>query len=322
MNVNELEPLSELVDAVEAYHKAIYRTAIDPHTLSAARAALEALTRAGQEPVAVKVKPLEWEGDYTTHAKTSFAPQYRISFRADGMFEAYNLDGGFIGSPHSTYEAAKAAAQADYEKRILSALEAAPDRAGQEPVADGVGVDLTPVIKWLRGGCDPLAAADELELYRARLAAQPVAAQEGVKVKPLEWDETASGWEAEAGMFCRSYLIEKQYDGYRMDYNWTEQLRQIDTLDAAKAAAQADYEKRILSALEAPPDASAIRRQALEDGLRHAAGELLTHIDKYHDYEGDTPASANLRYIYHHLLGCLTYGEGNSLAIAGGQNDK
>jgi hypothetical protein len=161
MNVNELEPLSELVDAVEAYHKAIYRTAIDPHTLSAARAALESLSRAGQEPVA-------WQ------------------------------------------------------------------RRAVIPGAGYVG----------------------------------------------EWNQ------------CFDMVTTGPLPGFEYRPIYTH-----------------------------PPDTSAIRRQALEDGLRHAAGELLTHIDKYHDYEGDTPASANLRYIYHHLLGCLTYGEGNSLATAGGQND-
>ncbi|MAM60819.1 hypothetical protein [Maritimibacter sp. UBA3975] len=68
---------------------------------------------------APKVKPLEWDGRGTTGVML----QYRIHIGyglMNGVF-ALTLSGSTIGEFDSE-EAAKAAAQADYERRILSAL--------------------------------------------------------------------------------------------------------------------------------------------------------------------------------------------------------
>jgi len=75
-----------------------------------------------------------------------------------------------------------------------------------------------------------------------------------VKVKPLEWNEyvydgQAEDWSAEAATFGVCYVIELYNDGYNAFFA-DEDLLRYDTLDEAKAAAQQDYERRILSALE------------------------------------------------------------------------
>lgn len=66
----------------------------------------------------IRIKPLEWEDG---EARTAFGSAYTVHRRADGMYEAVGC-GSFMEGPHETRDAAKAAAQADYEQRILSAL--------------------------------------------------------------------------------------------------------------------------------------------------------------------------------------------------------
>lgn len=79
-----------------------------------------------------------------------------------------------------------------------------------------------------------------------------------IKVKALEWAEHPSGkplWRAHApniGWYGASAIISPaswQFDG--LDETVTHDAADID---AAKAAAQADYERRILSAIEPSPD--------------------------------------------------------------------
>lgn len=70
---------------------------------------------------------------------------------------------------------------------------------------------------------------------------------QGVKIKPLEWRETTAG---------TAKLTAWKSDGGTIVYNHTFgeyifRTRAFPTLDAAKAAAQADYERRILAALAA-----------------------------------------------------------------------
>lgn len=85
-----------------------------------------------------------------------------------------------------------------------------------------------------------------------------------VKVKPLVWEDF-DGLGAKASAFYQAnYLIQwwkgegryevaLSYPGYQTGYDGQ---RWHDTLDAAKAAAQADYETRILAALELSPTAA------------------------------------------------------------------
>lgn len=82
----------------------------------------------------------------------------------------------------------------------------------------------------------------------------------GVKAKPLEWNEYTDErgdpdrWDAEtlAGTF---YGIALLVDGFSIEYDYTAVAKGLDDLEAAKAAAQADYEARIKSALVEPPSA-------------------------------------------------------------------
>lgn len=94
------------------------------------------------------------------------------------------------------------------------------------------------------------------DLRRARealaLLSQPPAPGP-VRVRPLEWSKDGSlgghgGWRGAAGEHSRTVLL-----GWRQDapYEFAEQS--YTTLDAAKAAAQADYERRVLSAIEPTP---------------------------------------------------------------------
>lgn len=91
----------------------------------------EALTAAEQaEPARVKVKALEWEetewnGGFKADSALGY---YEISmgFGSDAYYWAVtNPLGDDVGSDFEDPSYAKAAAQADYERRVLSALEPA-----------------------------------------------------------------------------------------------------------------------------------------------------------------------------------------------------
>ena len=91
------------------------------------------------------------------------------------------------------------------------------------------------------------------------LAAVALSAAEGVKVriKPLEWEYDAvdDDWTAQTP-FEAPFYVERAYDSDGKD-GWVSYMWQssgyedvLDSADEAKAAAQADYEARILSALK------------------------------------------------------------------------
>jgi len=106
-------------------------------------------------------------------------------------------------------------------------------------------------------------------------------------VKKLAWNEyedeqgNPDRWDAEASSFGVFYSIEIQHDGYRVvfDHEAVGAIGVFDTLDAAKAAAQADFEARILSALEP----SAARELALEEALR----KMVALYES--EYDADVP---------------------------------
>lgn len=80
---------------------------------------LDKLTAAG-----LRVTPLEWENAGFEKCASSAAGYHRV-FERDGLWRAVihtRVDAYFIAECE-TEEAAKAAAQADYEARILAALE-------------------------------------------------------------------------------------------------------------------------------------------------------------------------------------------------------
>lgn len=107
-----------------------------------------------------------------------------------------------------------------------------------------------------RGHADELSKPHpEYQWLRDVSAAPHLAA---VQVKKLELNEyedeqgNPDRWDAEASSFGVFYSIEIYHDGFRVvfDHEAVGAIGVFDTLEAAKAAAQADYEARILSALE------------------------------------------------------------------------
>lgn len=109
----------------------------------------------------------------------------------------------------------------------------------------------------LIAACDPDTIRELLAERDALAAGQPQ--QGSVKVKPLEWTEfTFAGlpsfWNAEAAPFGVYYRIERDRDCFWMSLG--EEWSLHDTPEEAKAAAQADYERRILSALEVDDERS------------------------------------------------------------------
>lgn len=78
-----------------------------------------------------------------------------------------------------------------------------------------------------------------------------------VRVKPLEWEYHPVGAMA-ADTVGISYIIDTRGSDRPRFLKWPGAFApDVETLESAKAAAQADYEERILSALEfiAPPAA-------------------------------------------------------------------
>jgi hypothetical protein len=132
----------------------------------------------------VEVKPLEW---------TQGGPGYTYQFAAStvvGVYEIWSYDGLWtvyleqkkldVGLPASSD--AKAAAQADYEQRILSALRSPPERRdAPEPVAwlttwkrDGE--------EWVNAHANEVTAIDEARRHRGTctpLYASPTHGKDG-----------------------------------------------------------------------------------------------------------------------------------------------
>jgi len=85
-------------------------------------------------------------------------------------------------------------------------------------------------------------------------------AAKGLRVKPLEWEEEwkEEGEDGDVFAQAEAHPFIYQAGSYWADYWWQEEgclftaaIFDFPTLEAAKAAAQADYEARILAALSA-----------------------------------------------------------------------
>jgi hypothetical protein len=77
----------------------------------------------------------------------------------------------------------------------------------------------------------------------------------GVRVRKLEWVAEGSGAEAETSLFGDYRVLKTSHRSYPDKFDvWISGRYMVDggchTLTDAKAAAQQDYENRILSALE------------------------------------------------------------------------
>lgn len=117
-------------EAIEAARKAILEHDYSPYTQDGLSAILTAAFAAMPVP-AVRVKPLEWRLEDERDADF---PRWNAEWNGIvfSVFKAWwgsKSKCGFVGGGdfHHTEEAAKAAAQADYEARILSALTPTPD---------------------------------------------------------------------------------------------------------------------------------------------------------------------------------------------------
>lgn len=134
--------------------------------------------------------------------------------------------------------------------------------------------------------------ADEIDELRAAIAAMP-AQSNGVRVKPLVW-ENFDAWTWWCKTEVGTYLVNErsaQWTAKRKHRENGEHYLSQDanTEVAAKAAAQADYERRILSALTpmpAPPVAEAAKvaddkadQYAKKAAMFHGRSNLYAHYN-------------------------------------------
>ena len=75
-----------------------------------------------------------------------------------------------------------------------------------------------------------------------------------MNVKPLVWEWIGPDWRA-LDPWAESYTITMEDDGYLLIHDCLISHDVFATLDLAQAAAQADYEARIMSALLPPVSA-------------------------------------------------------------------
>lgn len=107
----------------------------------------------------------------------------------------------------------------------------------------------------------------QVEELQARIAALEAKLADRVKVKPLEWVEPTGWWNAEAQCVFGLYAVHRyRKDRWTVFLNGDEIKSGILTEAEAKAAAQADFERRILSALGATPPAPKVT-EAMVDVL-------------------------------------------------------
>ena len=106
------------------------------------------------------------------------------------------------------------------------------------------------------------------------------AVQPGAKVKPLWWRGDSSHFFAfcQLGEYHISLSTLADPPGrYRLRLPFGA-VQYFDTLEAAKAAAQADYEARILAALTPQPVATALTTTAVADSDRPEAGAKVAGL--------------------------------------------
>jgi hypothetical protein len=148
----------------------------------------------------------------------------------------------------------------------------------------------------------------EVEYTRADLTPDPLRA---VKIKLLEWEDADEGmctkWRAPALGGSYDLVSFEGEEGFAVNFCWGRPLsywfiqgapdqfgptgpKMFHTLEAAKAAAQQDYESRIRSALEPDPLADA-RVQALVDALKRAEQNFYEAANRFRDEDYEGPIS-------------------------------
>jgi len=146
-----------------------------------------------------------------------------------------------------------------------------PDRSELVKLADRLAA--LPTFKMATVVTVPGVACNERERDLIVTALRRLASSDsGVKVRELEWsDRGVSEPRFKADAIIGTYYIERSKGGL---FNWwtaaTRGKIEVRTLDAAKSAAQADYEARIKSALITAPPVDAGMREALEPFAREA----------------------------------------------------
>lgn len=143
---------------------------------------------------------------------------------------------------------------------------------------------------------DPLAskAADYLELILAARRVSSAPSFADVRVKPLRWDD--KGYAVSAG---GEYSVEHLEGGWVFEHELSAYQGSFGTEGEAKAAAQADYERRIRSALDIVPapsfadgiEAAAKRIEA--EGAKYLPGGLMDMKRICHDLASDVRALAH-----------------------------
>ncbi|TFE99448.1 hypothetical protein B5M44_04420 [Shinella sumterensis] len=114
-------------EMVERARASLYGCNGNPLTRQNIRSALTAALSDQERAVEVKVKPLEWGGDGDCYAFADVTHQsYSIVFEEGKFWSNWDMS----LPPFGTIEAAKTAAQADYEQRIRSALVDVPVEPG------------------------------------------------------------------------------------------------------------------------------------------------------------------------------------------------
>ena len=170
---------------------------------------------------------------------------------------------------------------ANFEEYTRADLAQAAVAAAYEAAAQAVGweayvADTSPqyLSDWQRGlvagqqamskAIRALATPDQIAALAAELAAT-------VTVKPLVWDDRGYEWSwwADTALGRGTYQIRCEGGiGYLVDFDGVTIGEPHDTLEAAKAAAQADYDARIRSAITiaswASPDTITLPRAEVE----------------------------------------------------------
>ncbi|UWL62247.1 hypothetical protein NIK97_20575 [Brucella pseudintermedia] len=162
---------------------------------------------------------------------------------------------------------------------------------------------------------------DSTESHRAALTAAPpfLPVQGAVKVKPLPWKDTG---DSDQGRNSYAQTRIGRYEAFEMRllketiYGWSRGHgdEKADSFEAAKAAAQADYEARILSVLEP----STARELALEEGYRQGieaaaqkAAEMLVFADTTSTADREIPAAIRALSSPDHADAGKVEGDGN-----------
>lgn len=124
------------------------------------------------------------------------------------------------------------------------------------------------------------------ERSEPQMVADLAAAPAQVRVKPLVWTGDGhwhsgdnEGWMEEANTpFGWGYAVEfgtLETGPWKVSSTFGSDIVKFDTPSAAKAAAQADYEARILAAIEPQPDPRDEVIKVLTEALLSIAGESL-----------------------------------------------